>query len=411
MKLIQARIRGLGTTMETRWFDLSPQLNLFHFPEKVSGENFLRTLQTINPPYSCQTVKPFAAFPSFLQQGQHIKHIIGAKRTVSLAVFAATPGLVKELAAISPLLYEVDRIETGRRLDYSRWINFVELASSTRWCEIASDMLQLLDQCHEHAAPQTAPLEKIINTLQPSDRIKNHLQHQLTSWLKNISPFLNESSQQLIETTLTMICRTDHFEAARAVVSDRLPFFVFLDVKQQPKNNFNHTSIARSDLMHLAKTRSRLHPSKSTDYELTFMDEINNQLTNLKFSGLTLQFEKKGQDVSLKFCGSQGTCSGQEPLAPLRHLQADACLAVALSRVVCGSDPILLFNGADHHLPEKLRRELAEFVMDISKTCQCLYTYNHASIFPEKTEGRSYRAAELTANKNKKAGKSTMTNS
>ena len=163
--------------------------------------------------------------------------------------------------------------------------------------------------------------------------------------------------------------------------------------------------------MHLAKTRSRLHPCKSTDSELTFMDEINNQLTNLKFSGLTLQFEKKGQDVSLKFCGSQGTCSGQEPLAPLRHLQADACLAVALSRVVCGSDPILLFNGADHHLPEKLRRELAEFVMDISKTCQCLYTYNHASIFPEKTEGRSYRAAELTANKNKKAGKSTMTNS
>ncbi len=55
MKLIQARIRGLGTTIETPWLDLSPQLNLFHFPEKVSGENFLLALQTINPPYSCQT--------------------------------------------------------------------------------------------------------------------------------------------------------------------------------------------------------------------------------------------------------------------------------------------------------------------------------------------------------------------
>ncbi len=54
------------------------------------------------------------------------------------------------------------------------------------------------------------------------DRIKNKIQHQLTSCLNDVSPHLNESSQQLIATTLTTICRANHFETARAVVSDRL---------------------------------------------------------------------------------------------------------------------------------------------------------------------------------------------
>ncbi len=97
MKLIQARIRGLGTTMETRWFDLSPQLNLFHFPDKESGGNFLRALQTINPPYSCQDLKPFAEFPPVIKKGERTRRVIAAKRTIALTVFGATPGWYRNL--------------------------------------------------------------------------------------------------------------------------------------------------------------------------------------------------------------------------------------------------------------------------------------------------------------------------
>ena len=79
-----------------------------------------------------------------MTQNGHTRRINPAKRTIALAVFNATPDLVQELSSIGDWFYETDRIEVGRRFDYSRWINFVELASSTRWSEISSDIEDLL---------------------------------------------------------------------------------------------------------------------------------------------------------------------------------------------------------------------------------------------------------------------------
>ncbi len=209
MKLIQARIRGFGTLEESRWFDLGPHLNLFQFTDQnrkdvpFLGKNFLRILQTINPTYELQTVKPFADFPKFTRQDGYTRRVIPTKRTVALAVFSATPKLVKELAAVSEWLYETDRIEVGRRLDYSRWINFVELASSTRWSEISADMLKLLGQAQRLTPNLATPPADIIQTLKPTDRIKNELQDQLAHWLQSLPSELWESSRQLIEATIT----------------------------------------------------------------------------------------------------------------------------------------------------------------------------------------------------------------
>lgn len=234
MKVIQAKIRGLGPTIESRWFDLSPHLNLFHYPDDLGRAAFFRTLATVNPPSSCRRAKTFADLPLFIEQQGHTRRIRPEKRTVALAIFSATPDLVKELAAIDPHLYETDRIEVGRRLDYSRWINFVEISSSTRWSEISSDIRHLIDLTLKNAPDRTKPLAALVNSLKASDRIKDGLDNRLASWLTSLPDTISAGSPQLIEAMLDAIRRAEHFHRARTIVERRLPLFMVL--KTSPKS-------------------------------------------------------------------------------------------------------------------------------------------------------------------------------
>ncbi len=158
MNLIKMKIRGLGTTPETHWLDIGKGLTLFHLPGPETAKAFIKAIQTINPPYHCRTQKPYSDMPKTIKDNGHTRIIKSQKRTVSIGVFTSTPPLVEQLAACSPLFYETDRIEVGRRLDYSRWINFIELASSTRWSEISEEIKELyytwssdLDRCEKNS--------------------------------------------------------------------------------------------------------------------------------------------------------------------------------------------------------------------------------------------------------------------
>ncbi len=391
MKLIQARIRGLGTLTESRWFDLSPHLNLFQFPDnngQVYGENFLRILQTINPTYAIQTVKPFASFPKFIEQDGYPRRVNPTKRTVALAVFTATPSLVKRLGSISEWLYETDRIEVGRRLDYSRWINFVELAASTRWSEISADMQTLLDQVKRLAPNLTSPLTDIIPNLKPVDRIKNELQDQLLHWLQNLPPQLQKKSHQLIEKTSSAVMRADHFHTARHIVRTRLPLFVLL-------GGSDPDSASLHNLLQLISDRTSPSGKKSSADAQAFLDELNEQLATLQFSGKILQLGRSQTGLSLNLDGKPVQMSADEPPSSLSQLQAKACLAIACSRLIYRTEPILLFAGPEQALPSTLHSELADFVNHISSTCQCLYSFSQVDIFSNDVLGRRYSASDL----------------
>jgi hypothetical protein len=388
MKLIQARIRGLGTFMESRWFDLNPHLNIFQFPEQKDGRSFLRILQTINPTYVIKTLEPFSNFPKYTDQNGHTKRLTPAKRTVALAVFSATPSLVKELAEIDQLLYETDRIEVGRRLDYSRWINFVELASSTRWSEVSEDIQTLLNQTQHLAPDKTSPVSDIIKNLKTTDRIKDTLQDQLVSWLQNLPPEIQKNSAQLIETTTTAVLRAEHFHAARNIVRNRLPLFVELGCP-------NPASDADQHLLHLISRRAESLGGKSSKEEQLFINELNEQLETLQFNDMSLQIDKTATgDMQLTGDNLQSDHENQ-PLLLLRQIEAKACLAIAFSRTAYRTEPILLFTGPDQSLPDTLHKNLADFIMEISTTCQCLYTFSGADIFPEDINGRRYNAEDL----------------
>ncbi|MGB3209360.1 MAG: hypothetical protein WBB19_01510 [Desulforhopalus sp.] len=384
MKIIQARIRGLGTLEESRWFELSSRLNLFHFSDYTYGKYFSRILQTINPTYACHSVEPFADFPKLITQNGHTRRVNPTKKTVVMSVFGATPTLVNELAAVSELLYETDRIEVGRRLDYSQWINFVELASSTRWSEISGDIKTLQDHAHRLEPDLVKPLDDILKTLKPTDRVKDTLQDTLTEWLQNLPPALHQSSEQLIESTLTAVKRAGHFLIARDIVRSRLPLFVVLD-------NSDPASLQIFLQLIFNKSKEKAPGSDSCP----FLDELNNQLTELQYADITLRVERSPEDVSLFIDGKPAQLTTEEPLPSLRLLQAKTCLAVAFSRVVNRAEPILLFANPEHTLPKELHVELADFVMNISKTCQSLCSFSAIDIFPQDIPGRRYSKADI----------------
>ena len=406
MKIIQARVRGLGKLEESRWFELSPHLNLFQFSDKKGqngqtgqtlGKNFFKLLQTINPTYEIQTIKPFADFPHFTEQGGYTRRVNPAKRTVALAVFSATPSLVQELATADEWLYETDRIEVGRRLDYSRWINFVEIAASTRWSEISTNMQILLDQAHQFAPDLTNPIIDIIHTLRPADRIKNELQDKLAHWLKNLPSELQKSSRQLIEATISAVMRADHFKAARDIVYTRLPLFVVLGSSNPPANTLEQKTNPLQNLLHLIAGRAKSSAKDSITGEQTFLDKLNEQLATSKFSGMSLRINHSPTGLLLMIDGKPSQMTTEGPSTSLRQMQVKAGLAVAFSRVANKTEPILLFTEPERTVPNPLHGELADFVSNISTTCQCLYSFSDVDIFrADDTIGRRYSATDLS---------------
>jgi hypothetical protein len=406
MKLIQARIRGLGPLTESRWFDLNPHLNLLRFPEQKYGRNFLRILQTINPTYAIDTVKPFADFPKYTKKDGHTRRVDPAKRTVALAVFSATPHLVKELAVLNQWLYETDRIEVGRRLDYSRWINFVELASSTRWSEISDSVQTLLNEAHRLAPDRITPLSDIIRNLKPEDRVKGKLQDLLKRWLHDLPPRLRESSRELIETTHTAVLRADHFHTAGEIVRTRLPLFIIIgghsvDAQQNPSDK-GQDSASPHHLLYLTSQKIDALNRKSNNDGREFLKALNEQLAAFHYPGIMLRLDKPSTGVLQVLNDTPNRLSTTGPLTAFRQIQTKACLAVAFSRVACKTEPILLFDGPEQVLPSTLHRELADFVIDISNTCQCLYSFDEIDIFPNDITGRRYSAAELETTKEQK---------
>lgn len=411
MKIIQARIRGLGRTMESRWFALAPRLNLFHFPDDSGRAGFLQALETVNPPYSCRSVQPFADFPQLLRHQDHARKIIADKRTVALAVFNSTPNLVADLAAITPLLFATDRIEIGRRLDYSRWINFVELASSSRWSEISADFGRLLELTRTLAPAKAENLAEIVASLRPSDRIRDDIQKRLTGWLEDLRPDLPADSQQQFDIISAAVLRAEHFQKARQMIETRLPLFLVLGGDPWPgaasetpaSGPITGAASPLTSLIHLIKKQVTATARQSTDTGPPLLEELNSHLANQPFAALAPRLAGTGEALSILFAPDHRPQSPAARRSPLAALETAACLAMAYSRVVCRTEPVLLFDSPERRLAENDQAALAEFITRIAESCQCLYGYQTTDIFREAPGLKRTTAAELAV-ENDQAG-------
>ncbi|HKJ64793.1 MAG TPA: hypothetical protein VJ969_05290 [Desulfopila sp.] len=215
------RVRGLGDVIESNWVEIGKKTSFFSLPGGFNRKGFLHALQTVNPPYVCRKQKPFVHYPLITRQGKYTKRVRPHRRTISFAIFVGTPQIVEELAVYTPHLYETDRIEVGRRLDYSRWVNFVELAGSTRWSEV-EDSIQALVKTH--GATLDPQLRASLNTLDGSDRIVNRLLEDLAGWLRFLVEKKREEKEK-IDQLLFFVERQHHFSRAKKFIRQRLPVF------------------------------------------------------------------------------------------------------------------------------------------------------------------------------------------
>jgi len=230
----KAKVRGLGDVIDSDWFDIGKHITFFRLPEEFNRKGFAEALQTINPPYLLSDREPFKNYPEIYRQGKYQKRVRPEKRTVALSIFTATSELVHLLAQMSSHLYETDRVEVGRRLDHSRWVNFVEIASSTRWSEVEKRMRQLMEV---QPLEESSALSKRILSLKPTDRIKDELVSMFNEYLHKIQ--VNHSNQtwlDLCEELLLDVNRQVHFNKAKEQVEAVLPCFHLFSFESAKRN-------------------------------------------------------------------------------------------------------------------------------------------------------------------------------
>lgn len=389
MKVIRARIRGLGDTIESGWFELSPRLNLFHFPDEKGRASFLQALAAINPLFSCENTRPFADFPLVSRRPGYSKRIYPEKRTVALAIFNTTPALVGDLAVVSPHLFQTDRIEVGRRLDYSRWINFVEIASSTRWREIAADLQQLADWTREIAPEKAVGIDAIAQTLHESDRVKNGIGLALVEWLESLPTEIRQSSRQRIDNLARAIRRAEDFHAARKVVEQRLPIFTIL------ANSLSQPEPLAPLLHRIAGRMAELGESSAAGGR-DFLEELNLHLAAMRFSGPRLHVYSAATGTEVEVSANPALKSTATPSGSLMHLKAAISLAIAFSQATCRTEPVLLFDSPERYLSGPLTRQLSEFILTAAEFCQCCYGYASVDIFSRHRGIPRYTVADLT---------------
>lgn len=384
MRLLQVKTRGLGNTPETDWICLTPHLNLLHFDNTSDKDGFLHLLQTINPLYDCKSAAPFQELPLINGQDKHVRIITPRKRTISLAVFASTPEIVQDLSSISQLFYEVDRIEVGRRLDYSRWITFVELSSSTRWSEISDQVQRLLDRWPGFV-PRDGNFRHEIEQMRPTTRVKGNMLIALKTWLKSLMSQIPQEHHSHLEQLLLVVGRADAISDARRFTAQRLPLFALFQERQQiasSQDGFNtiplHLSMSSiSDLINnLLLFFEKKIADGTTKFEL--VDKIQAELNNLEDFDSNLNWTWSNKSNRLDIASSNSGCE-QSVCFSNRKTNIVTRFVVAASRVLCGHNPILLFNAPEDHLAARDHRDLAKFVESIAQQCQCLYVTNNKS--------------------------------
>ncbi|MEE4241015.1 MAG: hypothetical protein V2I36_06085 [Desulfopila sp.] len=224
--LSNVRIRGLGNVIESQWFEVGSSLTFFAVPESFNRQGFLEALQTINPPYNIEKIDPFRNYPTITRQGKFQKRVRPHRRTIAYAIFTAQPLLVEELAEITPHLYEADRIEVGRRFNYSRWVNFVEIAGSSRWSEISREVLSLAS---ENSLLFPASRMDQLNILKETDRVEDDLREYLNAVLLQMLQSESQQKKGKLHELRFAVQRQKHFANARKYVKEQLPLFHLID--------------------------------------------------------------------------------------------------------------------------------------------------------------------------------------
>jgi hypothetical protein len=344
MRLLKARLRGPKNEQQTDWFTLADKLTIIHSRDRQLNYAVLQLLESINPPYPSESLDCRASFPITITIGKYRKIIDPAKRTIAIAVFSGDSSLARELGELNPVLYEIDRIEVGRRLDSSRWLNFVELASSTRLAQITDDLRTIQKHIGAQAPEHSKRLDTLLASFAPTDRIKLTLQKTLQKWLRSLPDEVKTTDTDVYASVQAALQRADHFDFARQRVLRRLPLVVNLT---SPK--------ATEGLVHLAEADKNFHRN-------------HHRLLHL--------------------------CRKQSP-GTIPFFRAIAELAIAFSTSTHRAKPILLADAAKHWLQPSSVPSLPPLLHDLAGRAQCIATVRCNHFYPDIDDAIVYDYQDL----------------
>ena len=290
MNLLSFRIIGHPLVPDSLWLEVGKGLHVIQAKQPAQAQVLLRLLQTIHPPYDCLSDSPLTDLPPYTT-GQHgFNTIAAAKKTVALAIFAASPELVNELAAIDPLFYETGWIELGRRRDCSRWMHFVELSESARWSEIHGTVMGLLAHARLKAPQTVNEFEYALQSWRGTDRIKDQRAHQLKVVLQSLRSMLAADQQSNLDHCLQAVDRAHHFSRAKEMVAARLPMFLSFPTTLADSSASDGVT-DRSFFRALSAQLLVHHPEQTS--RIGILTQLNRQLNEL-LPALHLQFSEEG---------------------------------------------------------------------------------------------------------------------
>ena len=320
MQFIKARLRN--PSRSSRWFDLSPTSTVIHVNNKEQAGSLLATLSSLSPIENLQETRPFKDVSLVENVNGYTRRITPSKRTVALGIFVGSPELVTELGQLNDALFEVDRIELGRRLDHSRWMNFVELASSSRWGEITESLQRLTKMLPSHHAEI---YKKLIDTYPPSERIKGDVYRAFSVMLNAFTPS-SKTEADLLQSIRNTADRAIDFSRAKTLVKKRLPYIVCV-------GSHSHRTRLMSEIFR------RIEAGKSSD----FSDRFNNELKQYQELGdLYLDYSAGSLDIVAGRDRIGSNPALHPPQYTLKDLLTDLRLILALSRAENRFPPKLL---------------------------------------------------------------------
>jgi hypothetical protein len=366
MHLLSFRVIGHPDLPDSSWLEVGSGLTILKTRQSGQAEALLRALQAINPPYDPRRRDPFADFSAYTSAMHHTRRVVPAKKTAALAIFAASPRMVEELAAIAPVLYETDRIELGRRRDYSRWMNFIELSASSRWSEIEPLISSMLSCVGPEAARAVEPLQTTMASLRATDRIKDEVAVQLREQLQRLRDYLPAACLAKMDRSCQAINRADHFHLAKKAVAARLPFFLALSATTATPGPDME---AASELLSWLTGRLRHGHADQTAFE-DRLHQVNRDLHPLH-PELNLRFRVQGDQILLESIQDAIPLSVIQ-LSPVERLKALLAGLAALHVALIDCQPIFLLDLQGLQLPRQQQVDLLDALHQCAAHRQCL---------------------------------------
>jgi len=370
MQLIQAKVRCVDGVKDTGWFVPGRETTVVVGPHGSGKTALLKALQALNPAYDIERVRPFADHPLVWHQHGYLRKVIPWKKTAGYLVFSARPEQVVRLAEIDFDLIETDRIEIGRRLDNSRWISFVELAASSRWREIAGDMMVLRLAIANGA---DGPESGFFAGLRESDRLQGDLAAQCLAWLESVQPFVGAEQKERYGRCLHHITRRQRFFKAEESVARELPLTLYHHPETVPPPVLPLGELRpdrlRGKASPVTDLLSRIYPRSTSSHPGVRLEQLQAEAA-MQLAPLVKLFHENGWPIPALRSDDRQVYFTNIPKTVLYRRLYQIGLICILAQLCHAVRPVLLLDCCDHGLGHAEKLEIIRFLQGLGSWCQ-----------------------------------------